>query len=754
MRISIIALAAAGLVATPALADDTESGKDPIIVNGQRPGATIEQAPSTHVAVTQDGIARTINAVSVEDTIKYLPSLVVRKRHIGDNFAPIATRTSGLGASARSLIYADGALLSALIGNNNGNGSPRWSLVTPEEIERIDILYGPFSAAYSGNSIGTVVNITTRLPDKLEARATALVNVQQSSLYGTNRTLPTRQFSGSIGDRFGPLSLFGSVTRTTANSQPVSIISIAGKANPAGTTGGFTDVNRMGLPIRVLGAGGLEHHVQDTWKLKAALDLGAGVSLRYVLGLWTDDTRGTVDTYLRDAADAPSYVTGTNGVTTGFNSAVYRREARHMSHALSLQGDAPRLDWQIIGTAYDYARDRQANPSAATSGASVNRLPAAFAGGPGTIQRQDGTGWLTLDAKAALHLGSDDAHIVSVGGHADRYTLRAATYLASNWLDDATQGALSTASRGRSRTLALWAQDVVKLGPQVSLTLGGRQEWWRAWDGFNLVASGASVIQSERRFSGFSPKASLEWRPDRAWSARLSLGQAWRLPTVGELYQATSIGTLLTNPNPDLRPERARSAELAIEHRVDRGSVRLSLFNEIVDDALISQAAIVGGTGVSTTFVQNVDRTRARGVELAIDRRDIVPRVDLQASLTYADAVVSRNSVSPNSEGKLLPSVPHWKGTAVLTWRPSDQVALTTAARYASRNYATLDNSDVVGNTYQGFYKYFVIDARAQFRVTDQFSLALGVDNLGNQKYYLFHPFPQRSFTAEVNWKL
>ena len=70
----------------------------------------------------------------------------MRKRHIGDTQAPLATRTSGVGASARSLIYADGVLLSALIGNNNSFASPRWGMVSPEEIERVDVLYGPFSA--------------------------------------------------------------------------------------------------------------------------------------------------------------------------------------------------------------------------------------------------------------------------------------------------------------------------------------------------------------------------------------------------------------------------------------------------------------------------------------------------------------------------------------------------------------------------------------------------------------------------------
>ena len=119
-----LALALVSLSSAPATAADETSDNtvSQVVVNGKHLNDTIENAPSTRAVVTEDAIATTVNAVSVEDTLKYLPSLVVRKRHIGDNFAPIATRTSGLGASARSLIYADGALLSALIGNNNGNG--------------------------------------------------------------------------------------------------------------------------------------------------------------------------------------------------------------------------------------------------------------------------------------------------------------------------------------------------------------------------------------------------------------------------------------------------------------------------------------------------------------------------------------------------------------------------------------------------------------------------------------------------------
>jgi iron complex outermembrane receptor protein len=157
----------------------------------------------------------------------------------------------------------------------------------------------------------------------------------------------------------------------------------------------------------------------------------------------------------------------------------------------------------------------------------------------------------------------------------------------------------------------------------------------------------------------------------------------------------------------------------------------------------------------ATNYVQNIDRTRARGIEFAVQRADFpVRRIDVSGSATYTDATTRKDTVFPAAEGKMLPSVPRWKATAVITWRPDDAVALTAAARYASRNWGTLDNIDVVGNTYQGFYKYFVVDLRANVRITDHYAFAIGVDNVNNDRYFLFHPFPQRSVHAEVSVKL
>jgi len=724
--------------AVPSLAEDAPPPPADILVTAQKQQQTIENAPSTHAGIDAATIATTINAVNVEDTLKYLPSLLVRKRHIGDTQAPLATRTSGLGSSARSLIYADGALLSSLIGNNNTSASPRWSLVSPQEIARIDVLYGPFSAAYAGNSIGAVVNITTRLPDTLEATISAGTNVQTFNQYGTHDNLPARQIGGTIGDRFGPLALFASVEHTTSNAQP--LLYVTATTQPAGTTGSYADVNRTGAPIEVLGASGIEHQDQTNLKVKAAFDITSGIRLTYVGGLFLNDTDASAETYLTGTA------TGQAVYTSGFSSGVYTYGERHWSHALSATGSGDRFDWQLIGTLYDFAHDVQRIPT--------GTLPAANDGGPGTITRLDGTGWKTADAKGAWRSDADATHTVSFGAHIDTYRIDSNRYATADWLNG-HPGGLNLQSKGDTRTAALWAQDAWRLLPTVTLTVGGRYEWWKAYHGVNLSTSPAiAVDQPTLAAHKFSPKASLAWDPSHDWTVRASFGEAWRFPTVGELYQIVT-SPVVAVPNPNLKPERALSEELAIERHDAHGWIRLSFFNEAIRNALISQLGPINGNSLTlATFVQNVDRTRARGVEFAVQRTDLLPRIDLSGSVTYADAETRKDAVLPAAQGKLLPQVPRWKATVVGTWRPTDQLSLTAAARYSSRNYGTIDNSDTVGNTFQGFYKYFVVDLRAQVRINPHWALGLGVDNVNNDKYFLYHPFPQRSFQADLTWTL
>ncbi len=138
-----MALAVAFPLAGPAFAQDSsapERSKSLGIVTGGQPTSLPAQILTTVEGVTREEIDTRINATDSEDALKYLPSLLVRKRYIGDyNRAILSTRASGTGNSARSAVYADGILLSNYLGSGIANGTnyaPRWGLVTPEQIER------------------------------------------------------------------------------------------------------------------------------------------------------------------------------------------------------------------------------------------------------------------------------------------------------------------------------------------------------------------------------------------------------------------------------------------------------------------------------------------------------------------------------------------------------------------------------------------------------------------------------------------
>lgn len=138
--------------------------------------------------ITANKAELTVNLVDPQDAVKYLPSIYMRKRNNGDTQATMQTRVWGVGSSARSLVFADGVPLSALIANNNTIGGPKWGLVSPEEIARVDVMYGPYSAAYAGNSMGAVMEITTRMPERREGSITQTHAIQSFNLYGTDDT--------------------------------------------------------------------------------------------------------------------------------------------------------------------------------------------------------------------------------------------------------------------------------------------------------------------------------------------------------------------------------------------------------------------------------------------------------------------------------------------------------------------------------------------------------------------------------------
>ncbi len=571
---------------------------------GAPPAVARFQLPQQSFSITAKQIDETINLKDPEDAVKYLPSLFVRKRNDGDNQAVLATRSWGLNSSARTLIYYDDLLISALIGNNNSGASPKWNLISPEAIGRIDFLNGPFAAAYPGNSIGGVLLISSKMPDKPFAVAKETVSVMPWNQYGTRDTYVTSQTSAAAGDRKGPLSWLVTANYLDSYQQPLTYTTFGTVfgVGPANTTGAIGAWNRTGGVANVIGTGALAHSQQASGNLRLAYDLSPLVQATYSLGIWNNHQTSDPQTYLTSTLNGQP----TFGGQGAFASNKYIWDQTHLSNAVSIKSDTKGVfDFDLSASTYNYLQDTLLNPFTVTptgAGYSLN----------GKITRNDGTNWQNADAKGIWRpFGVDGPHEVSFGIHGDRYRLENPVYLSSVWYATSSTGTgqLLTTGVGETRTGALWVQDAWKIVPDLKLTLGGRFETWRSLDGFNInsnptATSGIPAApipvfvpvpknQPGLNSTNFSPKASLSYDLSKEWNVTASFGESYRYPTVTELYQNIVVAGVATFANPNLKPEQDFTGELNIERKWNDGRVRLTLFKERTNDAIISQTTNV-----------------------------------------------------------------------------------------------------------------------------------------------------------------
>lgn len=722
----------------------------------------ITKHPATVETYGRKQIEETVNAATTAQTLKYLPSIQVRERYIGDRNGIIASRTIGTLSSAQSMVYADGVLLSNLLGNSFAF-PPRWGLVSPEEIESISMMYGPFSALYAGNSFGGVMSIATRMPEKFESHLSAQTFQQNFDLYGSHEDNTGRHATASAGDKVGDLSFWLGMDYLKNQGQPMNFsTSTAPSAAGGGTvvSGAYQDKSETGANRVIFGANSIDDTEQTNLKFKATYDITPTIKAAYTVGVWDLDSRTDIQSYIKDAAGNTVYnnrvrFNGQRYDVSGLSPA--EAEALHIMQALDLKSNSKGFfDWQLTLSDYDYQKDKSSSSNLATSTTTL-ALGNPYITKTGRVTDMAGTGWTVFDARATLRPRD---HALDVGYHLDHYTLQSTTHNTADWSVGA-KGALNASSRGETRTQALYAQDKWQIAPAWALTVGGRAEYWQAYDGRNQTTISNVLNTSnydERAKTKFSPKLSLSFEPAPAWGFRAAVGQAFRFPTVNELYQALQNGAsaYFVQSNPDLKPEEVISGELTAERRFANGLFRASLFHENKYDALISQTLAVGSaipydTGMCTraagcSFIQNIDHIRTRGIELATQWQDVlIPGLDLQANATLTDAEVLRNQADPSVEGNKPTRIPRAMFKAVATYHQGDNVTYSLAARYSGRQYNALNNSDSNPDTFGGASKFFIMDARATYHFAQRWTAALGVDNLNNDKAYVFHPYPQRT---------
>jgi len=254
----------------------------------------------------------------------------------------------------------------------------------------------------------------------------------------------------------------------------------------------------------------------------------------------------------------------------------------------------------------------------------------------------------------------------------------------------------------------------------------------RTWAGFGQASYGGGPVRFDaglRRddndvYGGqTSLRAGGVWRIAGGTRLRASYGQAFRAPTLGELFFPFS-------GNPNLRPETGTSYEAGLEQ--DAGPWRFALTgfenrqrNLIVFDNVTSQDV-------------NVGRARSRGLEGLVGfRRGIV---SAQLNGTRLDAV-------DRTTGLELLRRPRWSANLLATARPGPW-SFTFTGRYVGER-ADLDPATFARRTNPSFVR---LDLAASRRALPWLSPFARIENLADRRYaeVLGYPSPRRTLVGGV----
>ena len=773
-------------MATPAAAAQTQQPDDiqgdDILVVGQTEHPIAIEPRGLSVSLGDEQFAG-VNAFNVEDLIKYAPDFFVRSRYIGDNNGVPGFRGTHSTQSARSLVMVDGFVISNFLGNSFGF-PPAWGVVSPNEVRQFDIVYGPYSARYTGNSMGGIVNITTRPPD----RTGAFVSLQ--NFYQPYTQFKSRYdlwgWSAEGGFAVKPEgSAWGariSARRLINQAQPMQFYQLGYSAsvysNPAaGTpvTGAVIDPKLMPVtqannqPLLVGGQRVVTPLVGDYSVVRSRQDQ-ARAEIRYdagdvhgelLLAYWWNEER-TLDpqTYITDASGNPFYGNATGLVSVGGHSYTLN-PATSFRQGLSFKNEylaGGKIEAPVAG--FDVRLNLSTLRFTRQDSYQSNGHAAGLADGAGQWTHQGPTGWYTGNLLATRTAGR---HALAFGVDANLYETDQRVFTTTRWRDGGG-AALSTRTFGRTTMIGVFAEDAISLDDATRLTLGLRYDRWRAYDGgiTALARAGAQAGQpvtqtyAARSEDAWSPKVALRHVFDGGWVAELSLAMATRFPTVGELFQGSLNGDGSFNANsfdPNLKPERSKDANLLLRHRIGPVTLTGSAFYQRVRDTIFNFIGF-NQNGVSVSNFKNIAVTRQYGLEAIAETHDWPVRgLDIDANAAWIDAITVRNPSDRASEGVQFPRIPRWRLNGNLRYRLTPRLQTVVGVRYASRPNTDIDGY-YRGDDYGYTSELFALDLRANLDVTDRLRFSAGVNNLTNDRAWVYHPYPQRTFLLETGVKL
>jgi len=291
-----------------AIAEKKEEGieLEEVVVTATRVEAPVSLAPAS-VSIVSSKDIETKNVQRVDEAIKNLPGVYVYGYgcHIPSDFQNIVV-LRGIPGFYRTLVLIDNQPL-----NNARSGAVNWSSIPVEDIERIEVVPGPFSSLWGGNAMGGVINIISKVPKKREFTFKAG--------YGSDELKSVSlRYADRLFDRLG-LSINYGYKGSDGYIRDYVVKRASAGAGIIPVTGWERTTDSYGNPVYLLGDKGETPWWQHNAGLKLFYDVTPSSKISLGVSYHKHETDfDAFNTYLRDASGNP---TSSGNITFNDNGA-------------------------------------------------------------------------------------------------------------------------------------------------------------------------------------------------------------------------------------------------------------------------------------------------------------------------------------------------------------------------------------------------------------------------------------------------
>lgn len=703
-----------------------------VVVTATKTQQEIAKVPASVSVVTAEDIEKK-NISSIQEALQFLPGVYIDKKAQG------SLMLRGM-ESKDVLVLVDGVQQ-----NSSYNGIVDFNAIPITSVKRIEVLRGAASSLYGGHAVAGVINIiTTGAPEEG-------THVTGDLSYGSNNTWTK---AVSVNSRINDKWSVGVDYEKRSSDGYKGYFRTAGTKAKKGKTVATADVKQLSNGTYLYGGRGEKEWSHENYGFSVGYHFNEDQTLTYTYRRTNSESSyNNPFTYVRDAQGKPVWI---GNVLVAPNKMITLSPKDFLGYDNATKRDTHNLVYR------DNASDITARISYVTDkedGFSSPVIPKTYKdvdwNGAGDYSQHPGKKW-TYEVEKTWH--DVGKHTISAGAsyHSEEMTQK--RYNLASWHNKDSIINQYAQDNGKVENIALYLQDEYQFNDEWSLFAGARYDHFKKGDGHYWKGDGTGcteydVTSSGQNYNHISPKVALEYKANDRMNYYVSYGESFNPPALVNIYRYGGAGMGNVIPNPALDPETSRTWELGLKRQLsDKDTLDVSLYHVKTRDK-VEYTTFYDERTHKAAYKQyiNYGTEKRRGIELNYEH-------------TFNDGLtgyVNYSWQTGSIDGPKLANTNKERMSNEADYGVPKHILHTGIAYDKNKWNGFLDmqyvsprqSPNTPGGEYGASDGYFLVNIGAGYKITPDFTVKVGIDNVLNRDFYDSEATSGRTYTLGVRYE-